>query len=35
MGEVLEMILSLVFELFGTLIFDWLAECSMRWLKIW
>jgi hypothetical protein len=35
MGEVLELTLSLVFELFGALIFDRFAECSLRWLKIW
>ena len=33
--EVLELTLSLVFEPFGALIFDQLAERSLRWLKIW
>ena len=32
MGEVLELTLSLVF---GALVFDRLAEYSLRWLKIW
>jgi hypothetical protein len=35
MWEVLELTLSLLFELFGALVFDRLAEYSLRWLKIW
>ena len=34
MGEVVELTLSLVFELFGAFVFDQLAERSLRWLKI-
>ena len=35
MWEVLELALSLFFKVYGALVFDWLAEWSMRWLKIW
>jgi len=35
MWEVLELTLPLVLELFGAFVFDWLADCSLRWLKVW
>ena len=35
MGEILELVLPLLLELVGPSVFDWFAERSLRWLKIW